>query len=305
MDTPTIHTPELVLGRRGFTQLEDCASLALIARVCCPQFCDLTGTTVLLQSSTGEEWEVELVAFNGVENETEEFTVRTGTSPGVYSWTATYLDATEGKPSHAETTSSVEVDYRPHAPSLAVWDIPTPVREGEKITLKVGAKCNNDCLLAGTVLSVRDEQDRPVVDVALGAEPWTGSKALYWAEAAFEAPTEMGVHTYRVYSDSQGDHGAAQTSFSFFVVQKPSYTLSITLRDKETEAPIPSAYASLHPYTAITDETGLASIPAVAGEGKLNMGADGYESRQLDIAVTGDVALTLALTAKPVYEGDF
>jgi hypothetical protein len=253
----------------------------------------------------GEEWEVELSAFNGVENETEEFTVKTGTSPGTYSWTATYLDATEGKPSHAETTSSVEVDYRPHALSLAVWDIPTPVGEGEAITLKVGAKCNNDCLLAGTVLSVRDGQDGPLTDVTLGTEPWAGSKALYWAEATFEAPTKTGAHTYHVRSDSQGDHAASQTSFSFFVVQKPSCTLSITLKDQATAAPIPSAYASLHPYTAITDENGLASVPAVPGEGKLNMGAEGYELRQLDIVVTGDAALTLTLTAKPVYEEDF
>ncbi|MDR0347158.1 MAG: carboxypeptidase-like regulatory domain-containing protein [Coriobacteriales bacterium] len=305
MNDTTIHTPEIVLSRRSFTQLDDCASVVLIVRVWCPQFCDLTGTTVLIQDSAGEEWEVELTAFNGVENETDEFTVKTGSAAGSYSWTATYLDAAEGKASHAEVSSSLAVDYYPHALSLAVWDVTSPVASGEIVTAKAGAKCNNDCPLTETILNLYDAQGEHLASAALGSEPWAKSRALYWTEFAFQAPTETGIYTYRVRNDNVENHRPAQIEFSFLVAPKPDCTLSVTLSDKESKEPIPSATVSFHPYRARTDEEGHALLQALTGQGKLSVSAVGYQHQQIDLVVTGDTTLSLMLEPKPAYEEDF
>jgi hypothetical protein len=259
----------------------------------------------LLQSSEGDEWEVELSAFNGVENETCEFLVKTGTAPGSYSWVARYSNAAEGGPSHAEVSSSLSFDFRPHALSLAVWDLPSPVISGETIFVKVGAKCGNDCPLEGYPLRLCDEKGVSLASVTLGSEPWEGSQALYWAPASFKAPKETGTYTYHVHTDASKDHGAARGEFSFYVAQKPGCTVSIVVKDKESEAFLPLATVALHPYSACTDEAGYASVPAVVGQAKLTVKAADYESRQLDLVVTGDTSLVVMLTAKPKYEGDF
>jgi hypothetical protein len=249
--------------------------------------------------------ELELVAFNGVENETAEFTVAVGPEPGTYSWSATYRDAREGQPSHSKVTSVLGFDYRPHLVSLAAWNIASFVDAGETISVCVGAKCNKGCSLAGSVLNILDAFGETVSEVVLCDTPLQGTAALYWATATFTVPNQPGIYTYRVQSVANGEHAAAQSSLSVVVAAQPDCQLEVSIIDERSQASIPGAMVYLHPRIVSADANGLARVPAVSGQARIDVRAEGYYPSQNTLIITGDAALTLKITPKPQYEGDF
>ncbi|MEG1246151.1 hypothetical protein [Gordonibacter sp.] len=112
---------------------------------------------VLLRSSEGAEWEEEIVAFNGVENETGEIRVATGSVVGTYSWPAEYRSAGKNGSGHAAVYSTVSIEYRPHAVSLAVRDAAKPVVTATVnigAACAVGLNCGSSCLAAAVLFSL-------------------------------------------------------------------------------------------------------------------------------------------------------
>ncbi|MDR2493266.1 MAG: carboxypeptidase-like regulatory domain-containing protein [Coriobacteriales bacterium] len=302
---PTLHCPEILLSRRRVEETDEGARLVLIVRVSCPHFCNLTGTTVLVTDNEGGELELPLASFNGVENETDEFIVATGSRGGTYSWTASYLDAGEGRPSHDLVTSTLSFDYRPHATSLAVWGYPAHACAGDSVTLMVGATCSKGCVLEGRRVSVLDEGGRECAEAALGSRPWEGTQALYWGTATFTLGAPRGLQRFDARLGDDAEHGAAACGFSLFVAPQPDCILTIAVCGQGDGAPVVGATVSVHPRVATTDTEGTVVLAACAGSARLDAYAEGYERYHADLLVTGDSTLTVSLVPKPRYEEDF
>lgn len=300
------HTPELLLSRRRLIRRSGGVGLVLIARVSCLNFCDLRGTKVLMRSSSGEEWEEEIVAFNGAENETREIIVAAGPEAGAYTWTATYSNVgDEGRPAHCEVESAVSFEYRPHAVSLATWGIPLPSLAGQAAAVRVGAKCADGCCLAGARFRIYDDARREVAVGALGEAPREGTDGLYWAQVPFVAPDELGVHRCTVRLAASGDHSEAQASFTLLVVEEPPHRIKVAVTNADTGGPIASAKVSLHPFVETTDSDGCAVLPAGVSKGNLRVVAEDYEEERLSLMAAGDMDLHVALKRKPEDVGDF
>lgn len=303
------HHPEINLGKRCIRMLDDCAELTMIVRVQCPaSCCDLTGTSVCVTGiETGEKIEVPLVRFNGVENETDEFCVRTGSRGGNYTWVARYGDGcvVSGGIVHEPVEHACSFPYRPHTVSLAVWDIPSVTEGDGSTTVKVGARCNGGCVLADAAVEICDPAGVLLARTALGADPWPGTEGLHWAELSFEAPETTGVYTYIARCVGAKGHAEAQTSFTFGVSSRASTSLALRLMDTKTGEPVPDAAVAIGSRVGRTDERGLVELPVPSGKVTVCVSAEGYKPLRETFILAGGGEVALKLTPKIRYAQDY
>ncbi len=93
---------------------------------------------------------------------------------------------------HEGATVSLAITVRPHATSLAVWAIPSPVVTGRRFAVKAGARSAAAFDLTGRMIEIRDEAGAVMAKGSLGAEPWPGTEALYWTDARPAGPPTVG-----------------------------------------------------------------------------------------------------------------
>ena len=225
--------------------------------------------------------------------------------------------ADEPQPAHPKT--SVADEPRPaHPTSVAVWGVPSPVAAASRFTATVGVKCSTGRPLAGRPVVVRDGTGRDVGRATLGAEPAAGTHALYAAAVPLIAPSEPGVHVWTAAFPSGAEpppttttnpepaaqrHEATACTFSFRTVEPPGNTVTVTVVDGETEAPLGNADVHLGVYRASTDAEGKARVGVPAGEYELYVRSPGYNPYTEPVTVTGDAALRVAATR--VSDADF
>ena len=193
-----------------------------------------------------------------------------------------------------------------HQTSVAVWGAPSPVVAASRFTVTVGVKCASGCPLAGRPLVIRDEAGRDVGHGTLGAEPRAGTRALYAAAVTLTAPPEPGVRSWTAAfpaaSTEQPDpaaaeaprHDAAACMFSFRTVEPAGTTVTVTVVDQETDAPLANADIHLGAFRASTDAEGQARIEASEGVHELYVRCPGYTPYIEPVTVTGDAALRVA-----------
>ncbi|MGE0359807.1 MAG: hypothetical protein AB7H93_06850 [Vicinamibacterales bacterium] len=184
----------------------------------------------------------------------------------------------------------------PHAPSIAVWDVPSPVVAGRPFTLKVGVTCSARCQLAQHPVAVRDESGATVGRGHLGAQPWAGTEALYWADVDLVAPMATGLTRWAAGVSGHAmdeAHDDAATPFTFVTVAPPAHQVTITVTGAGTTAPIGGADVRLGPYRAVTDFDGVATVDVAAGTYELGICADGYVAPAVTLDVTADVAVVV------------
>ena len=208
----------------------------------------------------------------------------------------------------------------PHVTSVAVWGAPSPVAAGSRFTVTVGVKCAVGCPLAGQPVVIRDEAGHDVGRGTLGAEPRAGTRALYAATVNLTAPPEPGVHTWTAASPASAEpspagaaapstdpaaaaepplHEAAACTLSFRAVEPPGNTVTVTVVDRDTEAPLASADVHLGVYRASTDAEGRAHVDVPAGEHELYVRSRGYAPYTEPVTVTQDAALRVAASRIP------
>lgn len=189
------------------------------------------------------------------------------------------------------------VDTEEHKTSLAVWDLASPLVIGRSAKMKVGAKCSAGCPLTGHEIELHDQTGATVARAGLGAAPWPGTSGLYWAELDFRAPETSGAHTWAVTSV----HGDASSNFTFITVQPPDHSVTIRVREKGTQAPLPDVELRLGVYRASSDDQGLAKIELSRGNYTLSVWKVGYEhfSTPLDVADTLTVDVEIAAEPEP------
>lgn len=232
----------------------------------------------------------------------------TATAPedvGTFTWTLVVPAQEVGAVRHAEASLTFSFATRPHATSLAAWDHPSPVVAGRPFTVKVGAKCAAGCALTGKAIDIRDEAGAVLASGTLGETPWPGTTGLYWASVEVQAPAALGPFS-RALAFSAAElhlpHVGASATFSAVTIPLPDHHLSITVVDKETQAPLQDAWLRVGLLRVSTDDTGLARVAVSAGEHGLSIWKAGYDAPDTIVAVTGDDVLRVEMTALPVED---
>ena len=182
-----------------------------------------------------------------------------------------------------------------HETSLAVWDLASPVVVQRSARIKVGAKCSAGCRLANHEIEIHDQNGETIARVRLGPEPLPGTTGLYWAEPDFLAPVQAGTHTWAVACA----HGNALSYFSFITVPPPDHSVSIRIRYKTTQAPVPDAEVRLGVYRATSNDQGLAALEVTEGEHSLTVWKLGYEHFSTALDITGSRTIDVEIDVEP------
>ena len=217
----------------------------------------------------------------------------------------------------------------PHATSIAVWDVPSPVVAGSRFGVTVGVKCAAACPLAGQPVVVRDAAGAEVGRGRLDSQPAPGTRALYAASVALAAPAEAGVHAWTATFPAAGSgaapaaesgseeapppgtaappeapHAEARAAFSFRAAAPPEHRVTVTVHDRQTEAPLAAVEVYVGPYRAATDAEGATRVDVPAGDYDLYVRKAGYAPHAGRVAVTSDVALQVAAAPAPDVDAD-
>jgi hypothetical protein len=190
----------------------------------------------------------------------------------------------------------------PHATSLAVWDVASPIVRSATFEIKAGAKCTSACALNGKIIEIRDEDGVLMGSGALGDTPAPGTAALVFTTIALKAPRKCALHSWTASfapSELKLPHGHATSRFSFITVAEPEHSVSVKVVNKETKEPIAGAHVRLGVYRAETDEAGAALIRVPKGTFELAVMRPGYKTPERKIEVAKDVRVRIAAEKLP------
>jgi hypothetical protein len=194
-------------------------------------------------------------------------------------------------------TADEKPEVEEHQTSLAVWDLGSPLVISRAAKMKVGAKCSAGCTLTDQEIEIQDQSGAKIAHARLGANPWPGTSGLYWVEAEFSSPESFGTHTWAVTCA----HGEGFSNFTFITVSPPEHTLTIRVREKGTDAPLPDVEVRMGVYRATSDQRGIATIEVPKGGFSLTVWKVGYEnfSTAIDVANSTTVDIEIALEPEP------
>ena len=186
----------------------------------------------------------------------------------------------------------------PHDLRLVVWDTPPAVERGKPFAIKLGLSCPTGCRPAGWAVEVRDHRGERLATATLGDAPWPGTDALYHAECALVAPDTEGLHAWEATTVTDGladTHTGGSARFGVRVVAAPACALTVVATDAESRTPIEGARVVAHPYRAVTDERGAATLQVPAGQYRLFVSGKGYAPFRFDGEVKTDTTIRAAL----------
>ncbi len=193
-----------------------------------------------------------------------------------------------------------EVAPEAHAVELTVWDVSPTFVAGERFAIAVGAMCSAGCDLAGRALSLCDQHGSCAGTATLGPVVWPGTKALYFAQIEAKAPLAAGSHPWEARIagwDAEPPHAGASFPLMVRVVPAPDCEVTVSAVDRETQTPIAGARVVLHPYRAVTDERGIASVKIAKGQYDMLVSRSRYLPVCVSVEVGADMSITTALDA--------
>ena len=185
-----------------------------------------------------------------------------------------------------------------HDLRLVVWDRPPAVERGKRFAIKIGLTCSSKRGPAGRMVEVRDQDGETRATATLGDDPWPGTDALHYAEVALVAPDAEGLHTWEAAVLTDGPamaHAGGNVRFGVRVVSAPACALTVVATDAESRTPVEGARVVAHPYRAVTDERGMATLQVPAGEYRLFVSGKGYAPFRFDGEVKSDTTIPAAL----------
>jgi hypothetical protein len=282
------------------------ADFVLAVKVSCAAGCDLAG--IPLEVTTPEGVVVASVCHAGAGRaDAVDIAFEASRQTGEHIWTIRSGPYHCAGIRHEEASLAVRIDAVPHATSLAVWAVPSPVAMGQSFTIKVGAKSSAAMALAGAKIEVRDESDTVVARGWLGETPLPGTSALYWTEIELHAPLGEGIHAWSVKLEP-GElalaHDGAATTFSASIVRPSEHRLTIKVIEQDTAAPIADAQVRLSAFRATTDPSGLAVVDLPRGVYELNVWKVGCEAPARTITVNANLSLAVEVVSVPEEDPD-
>jgi hypothetical protein len=300
------HETSTSMVKAGPAQLDAGTDIALKVKVSCSSACDLRGKIVKIMAQDAVVKEIELVSFDGVANETNEFVVKAPTKSGEYTWTAVFPAQENAGILHGESSVPFSFITKPHATSMAVWDAPSPIVLNSKFKLKVGVRCSAECKLAGKKIEIYDHEGAKVATGTLGDVPWSDTTALYWAEVEPKAPGTEGLYTWEVKfpkPELELPHEEASYNFGFTTARPPEHVVTVEVLDQAKKTPIKGAVVALRsygtPYRNRTDDAGVARLSVPKGEYELYVSMADYKGFQTTAEVAGDTKVKAELIFWP------
>ncbi len=280
--------------------------IMLKVKVSCAAGCDLGGMPVRVTAADGTVVGSKPGTVAGQDKATD-ITLEAPRRVGEHTWSVVFGPQDVAGIRHEATPLPVRISTIPHATSLAVWAIPSPVVMGQRFAIKVGAKSAAGVALTGGSVEVRDESGAVVADGCLGETPLPGTSALYWTDIELPAPVTEGMHAWSVTFEPQElelPHECASTTFSASIVRPPEHRLTIKVIEKETAAPIADAQVRLGAFRAATDRAGIAEVDMPKGIYDLNVWKVGYEAPAKTVELDDNVFVEVEVVSLPEEDPD-
>jgi hypothetical protein len=302
------HTTTVEVIRSVPGEVEAGTEITLRVRVSCAAGCDLRGAPITVLA--GEEILIAtgLSSCDGAANETEDLCLKAPAEVGEHVWTVVFRRYERESVAHDESCLPVAFKTVPHATSMAVWDVPSPVLVGHPFTVKVGVKCSATCTLAGQTVDVRKESGRRMGQATLNETPWPGTTALYVADVALAAPKTAGMSSWTACfaeTDLSLPHSEASAVFSFLTAVLPDHTLTIKVIDKHTHAPVEQVDIRCGSYRASTDLQGVATLQLPTGTYELNWWKPGCDDAPpMTLEVNADLLIHVEIAPTPEKDPD-
>ncbi len=305
-----VHETRTAIVVAAPAELDAGTDLVLKAKVSCSLSCDLRGSAIRIvdQDDTVAK-EAEFVAYDGTASETDEFLVRAPTVPGKYTWRAVLAVREREGVLHEESSAEFSFVAKPHATSMVVWDVPSPVALGARFRVRVGARCSAQCRLTAQEIELYDQSGAKLAAGILSEAPWAGTTALYWAEMEPEAPAMEGLYTWQVNfpkPNLEPAHEGTCCTFTFATARPPEHVVVVEVIDKNTKAPNKDAHVTLHapggyPYRGRTDVDGVARLSVPKGNYELSVLMNDYRDLRTTVEVVSDVTVKVEMTYWPPY----
>jgi hypothetical protein len=293
----------------SLSEVDAGAELTVTARASCPHGCDLSGQNVSIRNQDDTELASgELAELDGEAYVTSALVLRAPLKVGEHICRAVLAAQENDGVLHEETSTEFSFVAMAHAASVNVWGLPSAIAAGERFRLKVGIKCSAGCKLTGRQLSIFDGEGAQVGAASLLDDVWPGTSALYFAEVEAQAPLTTGDYKWEVKtpgSDLNVPHAAGSFTFAVKIVSPPEHEVTVEAFDSENQTPITGAHVLLHPYRALTDESGVAKVKLAKGRYKLFVSGFKYIAYENIIDVAGDVTTRVELTAEPEGQEDY
>jgi hypothetical protein len=274
--------------------------------VACPTGCDLSGMQV---SVTGPDGLTATAADTPDQGGTgsRDIALRAPLRVGELTWSVRLGPHESAGVLHPEGTLPVSVRVKPHATSLAVWAVPSPVVMGARFAIKVGAKSSAACTLQGRKILISDPTGAVIGAGSLGEAPWPGTSALYWTEVELPAPAREGLFWCAASfaaDEIDAPHEGTSSRFSVAIVKPPEHRLTVKVLEKDTLAPIEDAQVRLGPYGATTDPSGQAQVAMPKGTFDLTVWKVGYEAPSMTVDVQDDATIRVEAVIVPPENPD-
>jgi len=283
--------------------------LTVVVRASCPDGCDLQRQAISIRNEDGAELAAaELASVEDDAYATGAVTLRAPLDVGEHTWRAVLGAVEKDGVLHEETATAFAFSTMAHAASVNVWGIPSAIAVGESFSFKVGIKCSAGCKLAGRQVFVFDHEGAQVAAGHLRDDAWPDTVALYFVELQAKAPREKGDYRWQVEtpgSESGLPHAAGSSEFAVKVVAAADHEVTVEAFDVENGAPIRGAHVLLHPYRALTDDTGVAKVRVAKGTYKLFVSGFNYIAHERIIDVASDMAIRAELAAEPEGQEDY
>jgi hypothetical protein len=275
--------------------------VVLKLKVSCPEGCDLSAVPVTLAGPD------ERIVTIPPDELPREIVLKAPQHVGEQVWNITFPAHESAGVLHEGCTFPVHLRTRPHATSLAVWGVPSPVVRGERFGIKVGAKSSSACALEGKPIEVSDQAGTVVARGNLGATPWPGTSALHWTELELTAPAQEGMAWWSAsFAGTALDtpHEGASSRFSVAVVRQPEHRLTVEVLEKDSKAPIENVQIRLGAYAAATDPTGHAEVAMPKGTYDLTVWKVGYDAPGRIVDISGDTTIQIEAVVVPPENPD-
>jgi hypothetical protein len=303
------HSTQMELSEPAPSELPIGGDLKVQVKVSCRSGCDLRALPLTVTGPDGRASTIvpgpdRDAAF---EDDRRDIALTAPLAVGTHAWTIRFPSHERDGIRHEECTLPVCITTRPHATSLAVWAVPSPVVMRERFRIKVGAKSAAGCELGGTKILVSDQSGRSIAQGSLQDTPWPGTSALYWTEVEVPAPNREGMFWCTVNfaaADTATPHERSSSKFSVAIVRPPEHRLTIEVLERDSKAPIEDAQVRLGAYRAATDPSGRAEVAMPKGTYDLAVWKVGYEAPVQTIDVREDVSVQIEAVIVPPENPD-
>ena len=190
-----------------------------------------------------------------------------------------------------------------HLPSLAVWDVASPVVAGRRATLKVGISCPSGCDLTGAAIDVYDETGTRVGGGHLGPAPWPATTSLHWVELDVAAPDAEGDHWWTLHATAaEPSHEEVTAVVRFVASPPPEHHVTLEVIEKGSGVPLAGVELRLGRFRGATNEAGIAHVEVPGGTYEVCAWKIGYDLLSSTARVAGDTTIQLEVAVAPEPE---